>query len=107
MAAKGVSDPRPISAIVAESDIVVFSGTHCGFCSAAIGAIKQAGYSSRLSVVNADPEQRRALYDQTSSTSVPSIWVKGRYVGGCYDGPEAWMGITTLIENGKLATMLA
>ena len=39
-------------------------------------------------------------------TSVPNIWVKGKFIGGCEDGPEPWMGVMPLIKNGQLAKML-
>ncbi len=32
--------------------------------------------------------------------------VKGKFVGGCNDGPESWMGITKLIGNGELDKLL-
>ncbi len=32
--------------------------------------------------------------------------VKGKFVGGCNDGPETWMGITKLIGNGELDKLL-
>ena len=34
-------------------------------------------------------------------------WVKGAFVGGCDDGPEAWMGVVPMVRSGKLAEMLA
>ena len=40
-------------------------------------------------------------------TTVPSIWVKGTYVGGCKDGPESWMGINKCIKSGKLEELLS
>ena len=43
--------------------------------------------------VEASRAQRDELKSKTGKTSVPSCWVKGAYVGGCNDGPEAWMGI--------------
>ena len=42
----------------------------------------------------------------TNVGSIPSIWVKGKFVGGCNDGPEAWMGIKKMIKSGKLNEML-
>jgi glutaredoxin-related protein len=42
----------------------------------------------------------------TNMMSIPNIWVKGKFIGGCNDGPESWMGLTTLINNGELKRML-
>ena len=66
--------------------------------------MKAAGYEPL--VVEASSAQRSALYSLTSSSSVPSIWLKGKYVGGCNDGPESWMGIRKLINNGKISDYL-
>lgn len=107
MATKGVSDSRTVQEIVSAAEIVVFSGDYCPFCSKAISALKSAGYASKMIVINANSEQRQELFGLTHSTTVPNVWVKGKYVGGCYDGREAWMGIANLIENGQLKTMLA
>jgi glutaredoxin-related protein len=38
---------------------------------------------------------------------VPSVWVNGKFVGGCNDGPESWMGIKKIINNNKLDELLA
>ena len=53
-----------------------------------------------------DPEQHAVLQRLTGQESVPSVWVKGKFVGGCNDGPESWMGITKLLGNGELEKML-
>jgi glutaredoxin len=66
--------------------------------------LKSAG--KEFAVVNATSEQRDELFQLTDSSSVPSIWVKGKYVGGCNDGPESWMGIKKILANGKLEELL-
>ena len=35
-------------------------------------------------------------------TSVPAIWIDGKFVGGCNDGP----GVITLDKNGELDGLL-
>lgn len=92
-----------VKQIVEKESIVVFSSSTCPYCTQAIAALKAAGYEP--SVVNAS-SYRNELYELTNRTSVPSIWVKGTYVGGCNDGPQEWMGITKMIKNGKLAEMM-
>ena len=39
--------------------------------------------------------------------SVPAVFVKGKFVGGCNDGPEPWMGALKLLSNGGLREMLS
>ena len=31
----------------------------------------------------------------------------GKYVGGCNDGPEPWMGIKKIVKSGKLNDYLS
>lgn len=67
-------------------------------------AIEAAGHKPH--VVNCSWDIREGLLDLTHSKSVPNIWLKGKYVGGCNDGPEPWMGIKKIINNGKLGEFL-
>jgi glutaredoxin len=76
----------------------------CPYCVEAVNALKTAGHD--IKVVKATRDQREVLYDMTNVGSIPSIWVKGKFVGGCNDGPEAWMGIKKMIKSGKLNEML-
>lgn len=39
--------------------------------------------------------------------SVPAVFVKGKFVGGCNDGPEQWMGALPLLNSGKIEEMIA
>ena len=39
-------------------------------------------------VIEATSEQRNTLKSKTGQSSVPNIWIKGKFVGGCNDGPE-------------------
>eukprot|EP01038_Epipyxis_sp_PR26KG_P011935 gene11935-15976_t len=93
------STDHSIATIVAEEPIVVFSSSTCPYCREAINALKSAGYEPLI--VEADSQQRQELRSITSVSSVPSIWIKGTYVGGCNDGPESWMGIKKLLRNEK------
>ena len=47
------------------------------------------------------------VLDLTDSMTVPNVWIKGSYIGGCYDGPKPGMGVVGLIDSGALKKMLA
>jgi len=47
---------------------------------------------------------RAELADLVGRTSVPAIWIKGKFVGGCNDGPMG--GLVSLQESGRLNEML-
>ncbi len=43
----------------------------------------------------------------TTQDTYPYVFLKGRFVGGCNDGPEEeWMGIKPIIKRGELAKFL-
>jgi len=51
--------------------------------------------------------KRAALGRLTGKSSVPSVWIGGKYVGGCDDGPTADApGLVKLAFSGKLQQML-
>lgn len=31
-----------------------------------------------------------------------SVWIGKKYIGGCNDGPESWMGTIPNIKNGNV-----
>lgn len=90
-----------ITSITRTAEIVVFSGDGCPYCVEAIAALRLSGYDPK--VIKASREQREELFDLTNVSSIPNIWVKGKFVGGCNDGPESWMGIKKMIDSGCLS----
>lgn len=44
------------------------------------------------------------MADLVGRTSVPAIWIGGKFVGGCNDGPMG--GIVKLDASGELKGML-
>jgi len=94
-----------IQSIVQANQIVVFQSSGCPYCIEAVRNLKAAGYAP--TVIEATSQQRQQLVQETSSRSVPNIWIKGKYVGGCNDGPEPWMGINKILKGNKMASFLA
>ena len=116
-----------VKEVVAGHDVVLFVSPGCPYCREAVSALNAKGLNPRNTIdnpglsscclcpitgiahttVNATTEQRQELFKATGATSVPSVWVKGTYIGGCNDGPEDWMGLTPNLRSGKLEEMLA
>ena len=48
-----------------------------------------------------------SLMKATGMSSVPSVWIGGRYIGGCNDGRESWMGTLPNLQNGNINKWLA
>ena len=97
---------QPVRQVLSSADIVLFKMDGCPYCDTAVDALKKAGYEGKTNIVLASDSQREELYELTNVTSLPSVWVKGKYVGGCNDGPEPWMGIKKIIARDELKSML-
>ncbi|CAJ1953887.1 unnamed protein product [Cylindrotheca closterium] len=67
------------------------------------------GMNAKYTVVELDTDPdgkaiRAEMADFVGRTSVPAIWIEGRFVGGCNDGPMG--GIIKLNESGELTGLL-
>mmetsp|Transcript_23467 Transcript_23467/g.54738 ORF Transcript_23467/g.54738 Transcript_23467/m.54738 type:complete len:107 (+) Transcript_23467:75-395(+) len=91
-----------IDEVIASADMVVFHSTGCPFCAKAIAALKEAGYSPK--VVEVDSAQRRALTAKCGSSSVPKVFVKQQFIGGCNDGGMG--GTLPLLQNGTIKELM-
>lgn len=100
--------PSPIATVdelIASTDVVLFVSSTCPYCRQAVAALKAEGVEH--TVIERTSAITATLLSKTGTTSVPSTWVKGTYVGGCNDGPEDWMGVVPMVRSGKLAEMLS
>ena len=90
---------------VKSAPVVIFmKGTpqfpQCGFSSRAVQLLKAAGAADLVGVdVLADDPLWEALEDFTKWPTVPQIFIKGQFVGGCDI-------VTEMYERGELQDML-
>ena len=73
---------------IAETDVVVYmKGTpvfpQCGFSAAVVQALSNLGVAFRGIDVLQDPELREAIKTFSNWPTVPQLYVKGEFVGGC------------------------
>jgi len=99
-----VVEQTGVDSIIGAHDTVVFISSTCPYCTKALAELDAAGIPYHA--VERTAEMRAELLSKTGATSVPSGWVKGTYIGGCNDGPEAWMGILPCIHSGKIQELL-
>jgi len=85
--------------------LVLFVKPSCGFSEEALEQLMINGMRPR--VFKTTPSQKRGLQALTGQTSMPSAWCKGKYIGGCNDGPEKWHGVKPMLSDGSLKTMHA
>lgn len=90
------------NAAIAASKVVVFSKTHCPYCTSTKTTLAQYGANATIIELNtvADGlEIQRALRDITGQRTVPNIFISGRHIGGNLD-------LQALESSGKLRDLL-
>ena len=86
------------------STLIVFGAEYCPFCHRVEAALMDARLEHTSHALNA--AERSVLRKMTGQRTIPYVFVRGRFIGGCNDGPEAWMGTLPLIQSGELQKML-
>ena len=79
---------KRIQADIADNDVVLFmKGTpvfpQCGFSAAVVEILSELGVKFKGVNVLADPEIRQGIKEFSNWPTVPQLYVKGEFVGGC------------------------
>jgi monothiol glutaredoxin len=90
---------------IKEHDVVLFmKGTpvfpQCGFSAAVVQVLSSLGVKFKGIDVLSDPELRRGIKAFSEWPTVPQLYVKGEFIGGCDIVRE-------MFETGELAQFLA
>lgn len=94
---------RALDAALAADEVVVFGDDGSPFCAQAEDALRAHSIAfQRVPIIDHMP----ALKARCGSTSAPSVWVRGTYVGGLNGGTQAWHGVRKMLESGKLQEMV-
>ncbi len=77
-----------IQSEVSGNDVLLFmKGTpvfpQCGFSAATVGILTNLGVKFKAIDVLKDPEIRQGIKDFSNWPTVPQLYVKGEFVGGC------------------------
>lgn len=96
-----------IDSFVQENPVAMFSFSTCPFCRRAKDYLEENGITYQSIELdelegNRGNEIRAGLGRKTRRTSVPSIFIGEKYIGGCNDGP----GLLPLAESGDLNRLL-
>jgi len=102
-----VQTTEGVNDFIGQNKMAMYSFSTCPFCRRAKDYLDGEGI--QYSVVELDElpgnegnEIRATLGRMTQRTSVPSIFINGKYIGGCNDGP----GLLPLANSGALSTLL-
>lgn len=96
---------QQIAKTVGENDVVVYmKGTptfpQCGFSSTVVQMFDYLGVDYASVNVLEDPAIRQGIKDVNNWPTIPQVFVKGEFVGGCDI-------IREMFESGEMRTMLA
>jgi len=77
-----------IQEMIDKNDVVLFmKGTksfpQCGFSAAVVDILKKEGVTFETVNVLSDPDIRQGIKDFSSWPTIPQLYVKGKFVGGC------------------------
>ena len=89
---------------IAENDVLLFmKGTpvfpQCGFSAAVVQILSELGVKFKAVDVLKDPEVRQGIKEFSNWPTIPQLYVKGEFVGGCDIVKE-------MFEQGELDTYL-
>lgn len=100
-----------VKSLAQSAPLVMFTWEQSPACKKAIKYLEMAGVSPKIIRLDNPWEEgnprRAALGGLTGRTSVPSIWIGGKYIGGCDDGPsEEAPGLVPMAFKGTLRPKL-
>ena len=101
-----MTDTPAIEAIrkdIADNDVILFmKGTpsfpQCGFSAAVVQVLTHSGVKFKGVNVLADPELRQGIKEFSNWPTIPQLYVKGEFIGGCDIVRE-------MAESGELETL--
>ena len=90
---------------ISKNDVLLFmKGTpvfpQCGFSAATVDALSQLGVKFHGINILVDPELREGIKEFSQWPTIPQLYVKGEFVGGCDIVRE-------MFQSGELKTLLA
>ncbi|MCG5235205.1 Grx4 family monothiol glutaredoxin [Xanthobacter oligotrophicus] len=99
------SSAERIQDIISSADVVLFmkgvpAAPQCGFSSAVVQVLAQVGVPYRAVDVLQDPFVREGIKAFSNWPTIPQLYVKGEFVGGCDIVRE-------MFQAGELTALLA
>jgi len=91
-----------IDIIVKNNKVVIFSLPNCKFCETAKKIIEK--YTFSYTEIMYKPTYYNWILNKTGRTSVPAVFIKGEYIGGCNDGGAG--GVSTLDKKRLLEKLI-
>jgi glutaredoxin 3 len=80
--------------------VILYTARYCPFCEKAINLIFKKGVNFAVRDVTGNKELRESLEKETGCPTVPLVFIKNKFVGGCSD-------LFELDNKGELDVLLA
>lgn len=95
---------QQIEDLIKTNDVVLFmKGTHaapmCGFSATVVQILTQLKVAFKDVNVLVDPNIRQGIKDYSNWPTIPQLYIKGEFIGGCDIVRE-------MFQNGELQTFL-
>ena len=81
------------------AQVVIYTRQFCGFCTAAIGLLRQKDITFEHIDATMDRDLRREMVERTGGQTFPQILINGNPVGGCDE-------LFALEDRGELDRLL-
>jgi len=99
---------------ISDNEVVLFmKGTpvfpQCGFSAAVVQLLNHLGVKFKGIDVLEDPEIRQGIKEFSSWPTIPQLFVKGEFIGGCDIVRDMFQSgeLTTVLKNHGVATKAA
>ena len=99
---------------ISDNEVVLFmKGTpvfpQCGFSAAVVQVLNHLGVKFKGIDVLEDPEIRQGIKEFSSWPTIPQLFVKGEFIGGCDIVRDMFQSgeLTTVLKNHGVATKAA
>ena len=112
-----MSEPQVFDRIrqdISSNDVVLFmKGTpvfpQCGFSAAVVDVLSQLGVQFHSANILVDQELRQGIKEFSQWPTVPQLYIKGEFVGGCDIVREMYQTgeLQSLLESRGIATKAA
>lgn len=101
---KGNTIQEEIDAMVHENEVILFMKGNrlmpqCGFSAHVVNLVEQFRQDYSTVDVLSDPEIRQGIKDYSDWPTIPQLYVKGKFIGGCDI-------VTDMHEDGELEDLL-
>lgn len=100
-----MSTQEKIQEVIDRNPVVIFmkgspEAPQCGFSAQAVQCLKESGVNALAYIdVLSDPEVRQGIKDLTQWPTIPQIFIKGEFIGGCDI-------VTEMHQRGELKTKI-